>query len=180
GRGGRRRDRLRHRRHRRRGQGRGRRHPRGPEPDRHLPDRHREGEQGPGGSAGVHGPGPVGRGPAGPQGVRVPAAADHMTATARRRRRAATPRAGVPLLLLVPAGLAVAFLAIPLLGLLGRTPWGSIGAELTSPRVAEALRLSLVCSLGAVAVSVVLGVPLAFLLARVEFPGRNLVRALTT
>jgi molybdate transport system permease protein len=103
-----------------------------------------------------------------------------MTATARRRRRAATPRAGVPLPLLVPAGLAVAFLAIPLLGLLGRTPWGSIGAELASPRVAEALRLSLVCSLGAVAVSVVLGVPLAFLLARVEFPGRNLVRALTT
>jgi len=104
-----------------------------------------------------------------------------MTATAaRRRRRAGTPRAGVPLPLLVPAGLAVAFLAIPLLGLLGRTPWGSIGAELASPRVAEALRLSLVCSLGAVAVSIVLGVPLAFLLARVEFPGRNLVRALTT
>jgi molybdate transport system permease protein len=105
-----------------------------------------------------------------------------MTATAarRRRRRAATPRAGVPLPLLVPAGLAVAFLAIPLLGLLGRTPWGSIGAELASPRVAEALRLSLVCSLGAVAVSIVLGVPLAFLLARVEFPVRNLVRALTT
>ena len=44
----------------------------------------------------------------------------------------------------------------------------------------EALRLSLVCSLGALAVSVVLGVPLAFLLARVAFPGRNLVRALST
>jgi molybdate transport system permease protein len=74
----------------------------------------------------------------------------------------------------------VAFLAVPLVGLLGRAPWGSIGAELASPRVLEALRLSLVCSLGAVAVSVALGVPLAFLLARVQFPGRNLVRALTT
>ena len=52
---------------------------------------------------------------------------------------------------------------------------GSIGAELTSPEVLEALRLSLVCSLGALAVSVVLGVPLAVLLARVAFPGRNLV-----
>jgi molybdate transport system permease protein len=46
--------------------------------------------------------------------------------------------------------------------------------------VLQALRLSLVCSVGAVAVSVLLGVPLAFLLARVAFPGRNLVRALTT
>jgi molybdate transport system permease protein len=46
--------------------------------------------------------------------------------------------------------------------------------------VRVALRLSLVCSLGAVAISLLLGVPLAFLLARVPFPGRNLVRALTT
>jgi molybdate transport system permease protein len=89
-------------------------------------------------------------------------------------------RSRAPRLLAVPAALAVAFLAVPLLGLLARTPWGSIGAELTSPRVLAALRLSLVCSLGALAVSVVLGVPLAFLLARVAFPGRNLVRALTT
>jgi molybdate transport system permease protein len=108
-----------------------------------------------------------------------------MTATARRRRRrAATPgpaaRDRVPAGFAVPAALAVAFLAVPLLGLLGRTPWSSIGSELASPRVLQALRLSLVCSLGAVAVSVVLGLPLAYLLARVEFPGRNLVRALTT
>jgi molybdate transport system permease protein len=108
-----------------------------------------------------------------------------MTATARRRRRrAATPgaaaRGRVPAGFAVPAALAVAFLAVPLLGLLGRTPWGSIGGELASPRVLEALRLSLVCSLGAVAVSVLLGLPLAYLLARVDFPGRNLVRALTT
>ena len=103
-----------------------------------------------------------------------------MTATARRQRRAAAPRAGVPLLLLVPAGLAVGFLAIPLLGLLEETAWRDLPEELATPLVLQALRLSLVCSLGAVAVSVVLGVPLAFLLARVPFPGRNLVRALTT
>jgi molybdate transport system permease protein len=86
----------------------------------------------------------------------------------------------VPLLLLVPAGLAVGFLAIPLLGLLEETAWRDLPEELATPLVLQALRLSLVCSLGAVAVSVVLGVPLAFLLARVDFPGRNLVRALTT
>jgi len=103
-----------------------------------------------------------------------------MTATARRRRRAATSRSGVPLLLLVPAGLAVAFLAVPLLGLLEETAWRHLAAELATPLVLEALRLSLVCSAGAVAVSLLLGLPLAFVLARIEFPGRNLVRALTT
>ena len=102
-----------------------------------------------------------------------------MTATPRRRREAAT-RSGVPVGFAVPAALAVGFLGIPLIGLLGRTPWGEMGAELATPRVLEAVRLSLVCSVGAVVLSVLLGVPLAFLLARVEFPGRNLVRALTT
>jgi molybdate transport system permease protein len=80
----------------------------------------------------------------------------------------------------VPAAVAVGFLAVPLLGLLAQTPWRQLPGELASPLVLQALRLSLVCSLGAVAVSVLLGLPLAFLLARVDFPGRNLVRALTT
>jgi molybdate transport system permease protein len=50
--------------------------------------------------------------------------------------------------------------------------------ELASPAVLTALRLSIVCSLGAVVVSVVLGTPLAWLLARVSFRGRSVVRAL--
>ena len=105
-----------------------------------------------------------------------------MTAVARRRRRAAVApaRSRVPTWFAVPAAVAVGFLAIPLLGLLEETPWRELPSELTSPIVLQALRLSLVCSVGAVAVSVLLGVPLAFLLARVAFPGRNLVRALTT
>ncbi|CAM5670796.1 Molybdenum transport system permease OS=Streptomyces griseomycini OX=66895 GN=FHS37_004087 PE=3 SV=1 [Streptomyces griseomycini] len=44
----------------------------------------------------------------------------------------------------------------------------------------EALRLSLICATAATALSLVLGVPLAWLLARTEFPGRGLVRALVT
>ena len=44
----------------------------------------------------------------------------------------------------------------------------------------DALKLSLVCSLWATALSLVLGVPLAWVLARTRLPGRNLVRALTT
>jgi molybdate transport system permease protein len=75
---------------------------------------------------------------------------------------------------------AVAFFVLPLAGLLTRTPWGELLDQLTRPGVLTALRVSAVASLGAVAISAVFGVPLALVLARAEFPGKNLVRALTT
>ncbi len=80
----------------------------------------------------------------------------------------------------VLAGAGVALLVLPLAGLLQRAPWSTIGAELAAPEAREALRLSLVCSAGALAVSVALGLPLAWVLARGEFPGRSLLRALVT
>ncbi|MFE9371838.1 ABC transporter permease [Streptomyces sp. NPDC006711] len=83
-----------------------------------------------------------------------------------------------PLALALPALLAIAFLAMPLLGILARTSWGDLGTHLTSPDVTEALRLSLVVSLWALVLSLLLGVPLAWLLARVDFPGKALVRSL--
>ncbi|MGW9493864.1 ABC transporter permease [Streptomyces prasinus] len=98
----------------------------------------------------------------------------------RRRAGAGGGRPGVPLLLLLPALVALAFLLVPLLALLVRAPWQSMPEQLTSPAVWQALRLSLVCATAATAVSLVLGVPLAWLLARTEFPGRGLVRALVT
>ncbi|MGQ0678378.1 MAG: ABC transporter permease [Actinomycetota bacterium] len=76
--------------------------------------------------------------------------------------------------------LSVLLFFLPLLGMLLRTPWTGLGSQLTSQPVLEALRLSLVCSLAATAISLVLGVPLAWALARWSFPGRGLVRALTT
>ncbi|QNP73929.1 molybdate ABC transporter permease subunit [Streptomyces roseirectus] len=92
------------------------------------------------------------------------------------------PRRGatVPLPLLTPALLGLAFLLLPLLALLVRTPWRSLPALLTTPEVWDALRLSLLCATAATAVSLLLGVPLAWLLARVDFPGRALLRALVT
>jgi molybdate transport system permease protein len=86
----------------------------------------------------------------------------------------------VPLPLLVPALAGLAFLLLPLLALLLRTPWRSLPDQLTSAEVWQALRLSLVSATAATAVSLVLGVPLAWLLARVDFPGRGLLRALVT
>ncbi len=84
-----------------------------------------------------------------------------------------------PRLALAGAAVAVAFVLLPLAGLLWRAPWSSLGQDLASPGVRTTLRLSLVCSLAAAAVCIVLGLPLAWVLARVEFPGRRLVRALT-
>jgi molybdate transport system permease protein len=87
-----------------------------------------------------------------------------------------TPPAG----LLVPAMGAVALVVLPLAGLLQRAAWSDMASELSSREVGQALRLSLTCSLGALAAALLLGVPLAWVLARVEFPGRSLVRALVT
>lgn len=75
---------------------------------------------------------------------------------------------------------AVLFFLLPLVGLLLRTPWGELGTELASPPVRSALWLSLVCSLAATLISLLFGVPLAWALARWEFPGKPVVRALTT
>ena len=61
-----------------------------------------------------------------------------------------------------------------------RAPWGHVGTILRAPSVREALRLSIICSLCATIVSVVLGLPLAWLLARKRFAGRWVVRALCT
>ncbi|ADG89390.1 ABC transporter permease [Thermobispora bispora] len=85
-----------------------------------------------------------------------------------------------PWALTVPAALGLAYLVVPLLGLIVRTPWATLPARLAEPRVLEALRLSLVTATAATAVCLLLGVPLAWLLARVPFPGRSLVRALVT
>src|SRR6185437_15518836 len=56
----------------------------------------------------------------------------------------------------------------------------ALPSRLAAPGVLTALRLSLETATLATLVSVVLGVPLAWLLARVEFPGRRVVRALVT
>jgi molybdate transport system permease protein len=80
----------------------------------------------------------------------------------------------------VLAGVAVAFFALPFVGLLWRAPWGDVWSILTSDSALTALRLSLWCSSWAAVASVVLGVPLAWLLARVAFTGRGSVRALCT
>ena len=96
------------------------------------------------------------------------------------RPAARAPRRGVGSAGLLPVlgAIAAVFLALPLVGLLQRTPWGDLGDLLTEPAATAALRLSLVVAVSATVLAAVLGVPLAWLLARVRFRGRALVRAL--
>ncbi|WP_106237685.1 ABC transporter permease [Allonocardiopsis opalescens] len=107
-------------------------------------------------------------------------AASPATEPAETRAAHRSGRARVPWPLLVPAVVGLAFLVLPLLGLLLRAPWSTLGTRLVQGEVLEALRLSLVSATAATALSVVFGVPLAWLLARTEFPGRAVVRALVT
>ena len=69
---------------------------------------------------------------------------------------------------------------VPLVGLLTRTPWARLPELLSGEVVTDALRLSVLTSLAATSIAAVLGVPLAWLLARVEFPGRSIFRGLVT
>ena len=85
-----------------------------------------------------------------------------------------------PLLLVVPAALGGLLVALPLLGLLARTPWSRALDLLGAPEVREALWLSLRCASLATLLALLLGVPLAWVLARVELPGKRLLRALVT
>jgi molybdate transport system permease protein len=94
------------------------------------------------------------------------------------RRRALIQ--GPPWPVLVLAAFAVIFFALPLLGLLWRAPWSSTWSYLSSDTATTALRLSIVCSLWATALSLVFGVPLAWVLARSNLPGRGIIRALAT
>ncbi|HEX4901292.1 MAG TPA: ABC transporter permease [Acidimicrobiales bacterium] len=83
-----------------------------------------------------------------------------------------------PLVLVAPALLALGFLLLPLVGLLQRAPWSDLGPLLGEPIVTDALRLSVLSATAATVLSLAVGVPLAWLLARVPFRGRSVVRAL--
>ncbi|WP_330328966.1 ABC transporter permease [Streptomyces sp. NBC_00536] len=107
-------------------------------------------------------------GPADRDGTRTPTGTRARTGTRTRP----------PFALALPALLAVAFLFLPLLGILVRTQWSRLGTHLTTPGVVEALKLSLYVSFWALGLSLLLGVPLAWLLARVRFPGKPVVRSL--
>jgi molybdate transport system permease protein len=100
-----------------------------------------------------------------------------------RTRSPDTRGTGIPGLLWVPAGIALAFLVLPLVALVVQVPWGQIGQVVEGNGVVQSLALSLGAGLAATVLSVVFGVPLAWVLARsVEWNPvlRRLLRAFVT
>lgn len=89
-------------------------------------------------------------------------------------------RSRPPTALVLAAALALLLLLLPLAGLLVRTPWQRLPDLLGQEQVRQALWLSVRCAAAATALSVLLGVPLAWVLARAPFPGRRLLRGLVT
>ncbi|MBL0886963.1 ABC transporter permease [Myceligenerans indicum] len=96
----------------------------------------------------------------------------------RPRRRARDSLGRPPLVLLLPAVVAVLLLVSPLVTMVVATDPSSLAAAAGSPAVADALWLSFITSTAATVICLVLGLPLAWMLARVDFPGRRLVRSL--
>jgi molybdate ABC transporter, permease protein len=98
----------------------------------------------------------------------------------RAQSRSDSSRRGAPLFILAPASVGLAFLVLPLVALLVRAPWRGLPEVLADSQVLTPLRLSLECATAATIASLIMGVPLAWVLARLRFPGLGLVRALVT
>lgn len=105
---------------------------------------------------------------------------DRPATTTPRRSQQRTSRGGRPAVLVVPGVLGLLFLLLPLLALLVRAPWSELFDIVATGPVAQALWLSLRTATTATLLSVVLGVPLAWLLARGRLPGGGVLRAIVT
>ncbi|WP_455134105.1 ABC transporter permease [Microbacterium aurum] len=86
----------------------------------------------------------------------------------------------MPQILLVPALLGLALLVVPLGALVARVEWTTLGADITSPEALSALGLSLATALVATALCLLLGVPLALLIARSGGRTASVLRAIVT
>jgi len=89
-------------------------------------------------------------------------------------------RGFVPQILVVPAVFGLALLVVPLTALVGRVQWSTLWADVTSPAALSALALSVQTGVLATAVCVVIGVPLALLIARAGARSAALLRAFVT
>ncbi|HEY9306533.1 MAG TPA: ABC transporter permease [Microbacterium sp.] len=104
-----------------------------------------------------------------------------MTVAAARDVRTHEERAGfVPRVLAVPAVIGLALLVLPLGALVLRVEWSTLWTDVTSPQALSALGLSLATGAVATLVCVVLGVPLALLIARSTVRTAAVLRALVT
>ena len=86
---------------------------------------------------------------------------------------------GLPGWVFVPAAVGALFVVLPLAAMLGTVQWTDFPSLITSESSVAALVLSLQTSTTSTVLCVILGVPMAMVLARSAFPGQHLFRSLT-
>lgn len=91
---------------------------------------------------------------------------------------ATTPAVAVPRWAFLPALLGVAFVLLPLTAIVAEVDWGDFVPLVTSESSQAALWLSLRTSSASTLACLVLGVPMALVLARTSFPGQGVLRSL--
>lgn len=96
--------------------------------------------------------------------------------TTRKRRR--TVAAQLPWTTIAIAVVAAGFVSLPFVALLTGVSWSQLPQLLTTPSALDALWLSLRTAAVSTVLCLVLGVPLALVLARTQFVGKTLLRAL--
>jgi molybdate transport system permease protein len=78
------------------------------------------------------------------------------------------------------AGSFFLFLGIPLAALLLREPPALLWESIKQPEVLQALELSLVTTTASTLLAILFGLPVAYVLVRMHFPGRGLLETLVT
>jgi len=84
----------------------------------------------------------------------------------------------IPRWVYLPAALGAAFLLLPVLAIVARVDWAHFGTLITSEASQQALWLSLRTSALSTLICILLGTPMALVLARTSFPGQGVLRSL--
>jgi molybdate transport system permease protein len=95
-----------------------------------------------------------------------------------RRRAGGLIQVGLPVWIYLPAAIGALFVIVPLVAILLKIDWAHFIPLITSESSRAALVLSLKTATASTAVCVLIGVPMALVLARGKFPGQSILRAL--
>jgi molybdate transport system permease protein len=101
--------------------------------------------------------------------------ASRVTRSSSRSRRVTL---GVPSWAIALAAIGGLLIVLPIVGMITRVDWANFGALITAEGSVAALWLSLKTSTISTVLCMILGVPLALVLARTRFRGQQLVRSL--
>lgn len=94
------------------------------------------------------------------------------------RRGGAVEGSALPRWVFVPAAVGLLLFLAPLAGILSRVPWTDFVPLVTSDSSRAALLLSLKTASASTLACLVLGVPMALVLARSDFPGMRVLRSI--